>query len=217
MDKDVTHQQVVLHYINPCPELFRVRYDKSLRTPMYLPKLCEQQYKEEWMKSVEITKSCLGSIRSKRQLLPMLATIAMHAVTNLLSSRTMQGNRRLERNDALKSFYTNFNMQDLFNQSSGAYVSICTDLTQAHPQEYTSVSHSLPGLVWSQAKIHGKILANAANLRAIYRLCRAGHLATKELAELTGNSMLGEIDPKDTEIISVEVGSDEEFSFLLHS
>lgn len=63
-----------------------------------------------------------------------------------------------------------------------------------------------------------KYMANAANLRAITRMCRAGQMATKELAELTGDNTFIEVDPKDTEIVSIRVWADDEslvFSFIV--
>lgn len=217
IDKEAVHNQVVLHYLNPCPELFRVRYDKNLNIPIYISWLCEKQYKDEWIEAVKMAEHCLKPGREKRQVWNLIANVVTQAVTNLVLSSTVQRHHQ-GRDEALKDFYRGFDMQELYDKGSGNYVSICTDLTPVHPVEYSSVSQALPGLIWSQAKIHGEILANAANLRAIARMCRAGQMATKELAELTGDNTLSEVDPKDTEIVSIRVGADDEslvFSFIV--
>lgn len=55
-------------------------------------------------------------------------------------------------------------------------------------------------------QIHAEILANAANLKQILKLCRLGKVATAEVGELSGNDNLSQIDPEDTKLLNLSKG-----------
>lgn len=65
---------------------------------------------------------------------------------------------------------------------------------------------TLPKTIWAAIRVHGEILANAANLKAVMKYCREGEVATAELSELIGSDQFKEIDPEQTDLLELDRG-----------
>lgn len=217
-------EHMVLHYVNPCSELFRVDftvdYDYSFALDYYkrlVMSECYKQYKKNWLVAVDKIKKCADDAprpkRPKRQVLNTLGNIVGNAVTNFITSQ-FQANSITNRDQRLKEFYQGFDMNEFYKDNANTYLEVCSESSKHHLEEIKEQALSLPSLICSTAKVHGEILANTANLNTIAHYCRRGKVATEELGELMGNSEFSLVDPDKTEIISVETGpNDDSISF----
>lgn len=222
--KKRTLQEMVVHYTSPCEEIFRVSHGGYAYSLKHLKHHaldeCDRQYRSKWLEAVDKAKECAQrSHRFTRSVvLEKIAGIATniigHVVTNLITSK-LQPNSISSRDDRMRFFYKDFDMDNIYKDTSSSYVDICSPAGNHHREELENQAQSLAPLVWSVSKVHGEILANTANLNTITAYCRMGKMATTELGELMGSKEVGHIPMDSTEIVSVENGPDENsLSFL---
>lgn len=91
-------EHMVLHYVNPCDELFRVNYTIEYAYSFALDyykrlasSICYNQYKKYWIESINKINNCAKyapkSRRPKRQILNTIGNIVGNAVTNFVTSQ----------------------------------------------------------------------------------------------------------------------------------
>lgn len=127
----------VLHYINLCAELFRVDWYKRFGMwndfEAYSNKLCNKEYEKQWIQAVKNATNCEPThLRKKRDLFSSLLTVSATAVTNLIQSKlTSQVVENVDK--AKRSFYSGSDMNNIYSNTAGRYVAVCSESAGNHP------------------------------------------------------------------------------------
>lgn len=200
-----------LHIKNPCNDMFKNQnfwiYDGDQRRKNtflnIIIKTCNLEYNDDFRTVLEELSRCRGmSRRKKRSLVFDLLETTGSAVFNFFKSRYFT--KETTRTDAIKSFDSNFRLNEIANEEAFDYVSHYSETSYRHPEQIRTQLIHLEPVFWAIGKIHGEMIAGQALVKALVAQCKLGQVATYELGELLNDPSIRELPPESTKLISIE-------------
>jgi len=144
--------RMVLNYLNPCEEIFKVEHKIDYPYGFWyfkdqVMKECNAQYKDKWEFAVSRLQRCVVNpvSRKKRDIAGTLITLFGNAATNLVTSYFQQAEQK-QKDVMIKEFYNSYDMNGMHQASARDYVKICNEASNNHVTEPVDEAQALPGI-----------------------------------------------------------------------
>lgn len=206
------------HFVYPCS-------DMTINKELWLDRKrevfdCLEIYNNQWVPAVEQAFQCNPphKLRGKRELIGNITKIVLSAATNFIKSSSMIG--LIDRQTIINTVYNGLNLLNMFRSQIRDYLNLSTETGSHHPMRLEAAALHMDKRLWIAFKYMAEILTNTANLDTITSQCAQGKVATRELAELTGEESLSSIHPDNTTFISIRPGQHRStiiFTFLVNN
>lgn len=123
---------------------------------------CRERYKKEWLEAVKEAKLCYtGNTRKKRDILETMVSSFGLAVTNLIVSKFLPYTSSTNRQEALTSFYRNFDMNAIYQKTVQPCVGICTSKSAriaSRPSRNLSLVPLIGTLAIDDGRVNGQFV-----------------------------------------------------------
>lgn len=157
-----------------------------------------------------------GKIRSRRSLTSQVVKFVGSAATNLLRSYITEGD-----DDSLPLANIGLGYSNpyiAFRQDRLSELSSYSRTASLHRDQLLSVLDDHSELIYMRNRVHDAIDIAQANVKTIIKFCRRGRVATPEVSELIGSTMLEDMDQEKTTLLELKiVGKDKLFLRFLYT